>query len=591
MAGRIPTQFIDELVNRVDIVDLINARVPLKKTGRDYQACCPFHDEKTPSFTVSREKQFYHCFGCGAHGTAIGFLMEYDNMDFVEAIEELASGIGMEVPREAMEHKGPDYRPLYELMEKASRFFQQQLRRHPQAGQAVNYLKQRGLSGQIAAEFGIGFAPPGWDSLQKELGSDTKTGDQLKTTGMTIEPEESGRNPYDRFRERIMFPIRNHRGQVIAFGGRILGDGKPKYLNSPETPIFHKGQELYGLYEARKALRKIERLLVVEGYMDVVALAQFGIRNAVATLGTATTPQHLEKLFRTTSEVVFCFDGDRAGRDAATKALETSLPMMRDGREARFLFLPEGDDPDTLVRKEGEEAFTQRVANASPLSDFLFQHLAAQVDMNSLGGRARLAEMAKPLLEKLPKGVFREMMFQRLGQHVGTAVPDPTRSAPSRPSPPRQGKKNFLGTMPPVRRAIGLLISNPGFAQQQTLPQGWRSLSLPGITLLAELLDLLRAEPNLTTGAIEERWRGREEAKHLRKIAGMILSLPAEEDLAREFVDTLQTLDNQYHDQEAEYLLSKAAAEGLSQEEKKRLARVLEEKAQRPKRGTLLDEG
>ena len=300
---------------------------------------------------------------------------------------------------------------------------------------------------------------------------------------------------------------------------------------------------------------------------------------------------HLERIFRATSEVVFCFDGDRAGRDAATKALETSLPMMRDGREARFLFLPEGDDPDSLVRKEGEESFSQRVANASPLSDFLFDHLAGQVDMNSLGGRARLAELAKPLLEKLPKGLFREMMFQRLGEHVGTSVSDPTRNDRPKTTSKRPGNRNFLGTMPPVRRAIGLLISNPGFAQQQALPQSWRNLSLPGITLLAELLDLLRTEPNLTTGAIEERWRGREEARHLRKIAGMILSLPAEEDLAREFADTLQTLDNQYHDQEAEYLLNKAATQGLSGEEKQRLARVLEEKAQRPKRGTLLDEG
>ncbi|MEW8281341.1 MAG: DNA primase, partial [Candidatus Thiodiazotropha taylori] len=347
MAGKIPTHFIDQLLNRVDIVDVINRRVTLKKAGKEFQACCPFHDEKTPSFTVSPSKQFYHCFGCGAHGSAIGFLMEYDNLGFVEAVEELAQSAGLEVPREGGNEQGPDLRPLYELMEKTARFYQHQLKHHAESPAAVDYLKSRGMSGQIAASYGIGFAPPGWDNLTGTLGSDKASLERLNKCGLL---SESNGKQYDRFRNRIIFPIRDPRGRTIGFGGRVLGDDKPKYLNSPETPLFHKGRELYGLYEARQANREISNLLVVEGYMDVVALAQHNIQNAVATLGTATTHEHLELIFRNCPEVIFCFDGDRAGRDAAWKALNTSLPLMRDGREVRFLFLPQGEDPDTQVR-------------------------------------------------------------------------------------------------------------------------------------------------------------------------------------------------------------------------------------------------
>ncbi|MDH3355677.1 MAG: DNA primase, partial [Chromatiales bacterium] len=348
MSGRIPQNFIDDLINRSDIVDVVDSRVPLKKAGREYQACCPFHNEKTPSFTVSPNKQFYHCFGCGAHGTVISFLMEYENLAFVEAIKELASDVGMEIPKsEGFSNPAPRIdkavtQSLYDVMGQANKFFQQQLRQHPQAGEAVDYLKQRGLSGEIARDFGIGYAPPGWDNLIKDL-TPTPT-KQLFDAGLVIEKEGQG-SFYDRFRERIMFPIHDQRGRVIAFGGRILGDGKPKYLNSPETDIFHKGKELYGLFEARQSLKQIDRLIVVEGYMDVVALAQFGVRNAVATLGTAVTEPHLNQLFRTCSEVIFCFDGDSAGRKAAWRGLENGLPLMQKGRQIRFLFLPDGEDP------------------------------------------------------------------------------------------------------------------------------------------------------------------------------------------------------------------------------------------------------
>ncbi len=577
MAGRIPSQFIDELLSRVDIVDLINSRVPLKKAGKDYQACCPFHDEKTPSFTVSREKQFYHCFGCGAHGTSIGFLIEYDNLGFVEAVEELAGREGLEVPREAGSQQGPDHRPLYDTLEQAARIYQEQLRRHPDARRAVTYLKQRGLSGEIAAAYGIGFAPPGYDYLKDHLGRQDDGMKRLWTTGMLAESEEGRR--YDRFRDRIMFPIRNHRGKVIGFGGRLLGDGKPKYLNSPETPLFHKGRELYGLYEARRAVRKLKRLLVVEGYMDVVALAQFGIANSVATLGTATSSDHLERLFRTVNEVVFCFDGDRAGRDAGWKALETTLPLMQDGREARFLFLPEGEDPDTLIRREGQETFLQRIENATPLSSFLFDKLCEAVDMNSPEGHAQLAEMAKPLLSRLPKGVFSRMMFKRLGDLVGVDIPSPDLAGSPSPFRKRRSRPgNYLGTMPPVRRAVALLISNPWLARTEDLPGGWEHLDMPGIPLLKELLEILQSQPNLNTASLLERWRDREEGKHLNRLAVMPLAVP-EDGLEREFHDTLASLAVQPSVVEWEMLVAKAAREGLSEAEKQRISELSREKA------------
>lgn len=580
MAGKIPAQFIDELLNRVDIVDLINSRVQLKKAGRDYHACCPFHNEKTPSFTVSREKQFYHCFGCGAHNNAIGFLMEYDNLSFVEAVEELSAQAGLEVPRDSTEQSGPDYRPLYDTLEQAARFYQWQLRKHPEAGKAVNYLKQRGLTGEISAEFGIGFAPPGWDNLIRHLGQENSGVEKMRLSGMVSEPDEE--RCYDRFRDRIIFPIRNHRGQTIAFGGRILGDGKPKYLNSPETPVFHKGKELYGLYEARKALRKIERLLVVEGYMDVVALAQYGIRYAVATLGTATTAEHLERLFRTTSEIIFCFDGDRAGRDAGWKALETSLPLMRDGRETRFLFLPDGEDPDTLVRKEGSATFEQRIIHSTPLSDFLFDKLETSVDMDSLAGRARLAELARPLLNRIPRGVFREMMHKRLAERVGVdpgqlgTQPAPEQARGRRPPAKRAGAQQ---TLSPVRRAITLLLMRPELGQLPDLPLEWHSFRAPGVSLLGQLLEIVQAQPNLKAAQIIERWRGEPTFQHLERIWSRSAELPTpESDMELEFRGALQRLIEQFREQETTQLLQRVSTGEASEQEKQRLGQLLSAK-------------
>ncbi|MGB5679724.1 MAG: DNA primase, partial [Gammaproteobacteria bacterium] len=390
MAGRIPQSFIDDLIARADIVEVINARVPLKKKGREYTACCPFHNEKTPSFTVSENKQFYHCFGCGAHGTAIGFLMEYEHLDFVDAIETLAAEYHLEVPREDTPNQpGPvenRKQPLYEILEQASRLYQQQLRH---SNRAIQYLKQRGLSGEIARKYQLGYAPDGWSFLFDKLGNNTSNIESLNITGMLVEKSEN--KHYDRFRDRIMFPILDRRGRTIAFGGRIIDAGEPKYLNSPETPVFHKGYELYGFYEARQALRKLERIIVVEGYMDVVALAQHGIEYAVASLGTAMTRDQIQKLFRSVSEVIFCFDGDQAGHKAAWRALENTLPIMRDGLAARFLFLPDGEDPDSMVRKQGKAAFESRLEKAAPLSEFLFDKLLQGTAIDSMDGRARLA--------------------------------------------------------------------------------------------------------------------------------------------------------------------------------------------------------
>lgn len=518
MAGKIPQTFIDDLLNRIDIVDVIDARVPLKKAGSLYKACCPFHSEKTPSFVVTPSRQTYHCFGCGAHGTALGFLMEYEHRSYPDAIEELAASIGLEVPREGGATPRRDDRndALYPLMERAADWYQQQLRKHPDAERAVAYLKQRGLSGEIAAEYGIGFAPNDWHGLDNAF-------DEAKepwiTAGMFIKRDDG--KVYDRFRDRVMFPIRDRRGRVIAFGGRTLGDDKAKYLNSPETPIFHKGNELYGLFELRKAIRDPRRVLVVEGYMDVVALAQFGIRNAVATLGTATTREHLDTLYRVVDEVVFCFDGDNAGRQAAWRALENVFPVMQDGRQARFLFLPEGEDPDTLVRKEGKEAFEARVEKSKALSDYFFGALGDQVDLDSIDGRARLAELARPHLEKLPVGLFRELMLERLSQLVRfntTALRDRMQTPARQDDAPRR-RVTAAPTQTPIRKAISILLHDPATARKLDRVPELGDLDVPGLPLLVELLGMAWREPQLKSGVLLERFREHADFQALQRLA------------------------------------------------------------------------
>ena len=582
MAGRIPQHFIDELLNRTDIVDVIDSRVPLRKAGRDYQARCPFHEEKTPSFTVSQNKQFYHCFGCQASGNAISFLMEYEHMDFIEAVKELGHRAGMELPttdNEQPEHKtGPDLHPI---MLEATNYYCQQLKKHPTANKAIDYLKQRGLTGEIAAAFSIGFAPPGWDNLDKALGSNKQHQQQLVTTGMSITKDGGGQ--YDRFRNRIMFPIRDKRGRVIAFGGRVIDpEDNPKYLNSPESPLFHKGRELYGLFEAKQALRQIDRLLVVEGYMDVVALAQHGVRYAVATLGTALTPDHLQPLFRTSSEVVFCFDGDRAGRDAAWKALDIMLPELKDGRTARFMFLPDGEDPDSLIRQIGKQTFEEKIEHAISLSEFLLQNLSQRVDMNAIDGRARLIDLARPKLAKISNQIFKHMIITELANRTSISSAElmsllgekPATKATTRTANRQTGEARKLS---PVRSIISLLLEQPQLAQLDTNPARLRELEEPGITLLVELLELIQQQPNINCGAILEHWRDRPEGKHLSKLALSDSNIPSE-GYAHEFRDALRHLDKQRVERNYNQLLRKGESNSLSPQDKQHLTELLKEK-------------
>ena len=565
MSGKIPQNFIDELLNRTDIVDVINQRVPLKKAGREYQACCPFHTEKTPSFTVSPGKQFYHCFGCGAHGTAIGFLMDYDRLSFPEAIEELAAQQGLEIPREISFEQGPDHRPIYAMLDKVADYYRQQLRQHPEAQRAADYLQQRGLSGEVTATFQLGFAPPGWDNVLRRFGTDERSRRILIDAGLI---NQTDNKTYDRLRDRIIFPIRDGRGRVIGFGGRLLGDGKPKYLNSPETPVFHKGRELYGLYEARQAHRQLDQVLVVEGYMDVVALAQFDIRNAVATLGTATTPDHLNKLYRASNEIVFCFDGDRAGRAAAWKALQTALPLMKDGRQARFLFLPEGEDPDTLVRKIGSQAFREEVQQAQPLSEFLFARLESETDMQSIDGRARLAELARPLLGQLPAGTFRQMMEQALEQRIGVAVEVPPAPPGETPRPVRRARAQTPGTMPPIRRAVALMLQYPGIAES-SLPAGWKDIQQPGIEVLRDLHQRIMAQPQTSSAALVETTEDHRLRGHLAQLA--VAELAVQDDASEQLLGILQRLIENQRTQQRSELLKNTTPSSMSEEEKQRL--------------------
>ncbi len=585
MAGKIPQRFIDDLLARVDIVDVINRRVPLKKAGPEYKACCPFHDEKTPSFTVSPTKQFYHCFGCGAHGTAVGFVMDYDRLSFPEAIEALAEHLGLDVPHEAGSDRGPDLAPLYDTLERAARFYARQLRRHPEAGRAVDYLRRRGVSGEIALDFRIGYAPPGWDNLLRDLGRDSAAIDRLRGAGLISEPE--GGRRYDRLRDRIVFPILDARGRVVGFGGRVLDGGEPKYLNSPETPVFHKGRELYGLYQARQARQQLDRLLVVEGYMDVVALAQFGIRYAVATLGTATTPEHLEKLYHSVPEVVFCFDGDRAGRDAAWKALETALPLLREGRQARFLFLPEGEDPDTLVRQEGAAAFAERVTRAEPLSEFLFRQLATGVDMQTLDGRARLAEIARPLLARVPAGVYRELLAQRLAElvqipHLELQSSTPAGRRPARPATERFRPRSLM------QQTIALLLQNPAAAAGAAVPDELARIEAPGAVLLRDLLETLRAHPNLPTAALVERWQDDQTRRTLAKLADAPLELQPGCNTGGQLEDALRRLVRQARKAEAAALAARAPS-SLSDAEKQRLRELFTQGADESAKGGQLE--
>ncbi|WP_116474335.1 DNA primase [Zobellella maritima] len=584
MAGKIPQSFIDDLLARTDIVDLIDQRVKLKKAGKNYQACCPFHNEKSPSFTVSPDKQFYHCFGCGAHGTALGFIMEYDGLEFLDAIDELASLHGVTVPRESTgsaEHQAATKavrQDLYTRLDNINRFYQSQLK---QSQQAIDYLKGRGLSGEIVKQFAIGYAPAQWDAVKRQFARNSDAEQQLLEGGMLLK-SDNGR-VYDRFRDRIMFPIRDRKGRIIGFGGRILEQGTPKYLNSPETPVFHKGRELYGLYETRQAHRTPERILVVEGYMDVVALAQFGIDYAVATLGTSTTPDHLRLLFRTTQEVVCCYDGDRAGREAAWRALDNALPLMQDGRSLKFIFLPEGEDPDTLVRKLGAQAFEQMLNQAQDFGDFLFERLSQDNQLGGEAGQHELAKRAAEAIGRVPEGFTREGLITRLSRQLNWGENErrvrelfnrlqstATTNDQRQPNP----KKIKLT---PLRRAIALVLQYPAVAARLPAMVELTELSLPGIELLLELLDQVRRHPDMSTAQLLEHWRGHSAEQALARLA-MAEELFAGDNIEQELQDIFVVLINGYLAQRIETLQQKSnSPQGLTPTEKQELLLLLTE--------------
>jgi DNA primase len=544
MAGRIPQHFIDELIARADIVELIGSRVPLKKAGKEFKACCPFHGEKTPSFHVVPDKQFYHCFGCGVHGTAITFLMDHDHLSFVEAVEDLAARVGLEVPREEQPgaRQPPPSETLFTLLDKTAELYRRELK---DSERGKEYFKKRGLTGDTAARFSLGYAPDAWDTVLQEFGASEADRLKLLQVGLVIERERKpGVNPgyYDRFRDRVMFPIRDARGRTIGFGGRVLDKGEPKYMNSPETELFHKGQELYGLYEARQASRTLSRLLIVEGYMDVVRLHQAGITYAVATLGTATTPEHLKRVFKICQEVIFCFDGDRAGRAAAWRALENALGQVLEGRQIRFLFLPDGHDPDSLVGAEGREAFEARVGNAEALLDYLVRHLKEQNDMASRDGRGRFQEMAKSYLARIPEGAYQEQLLTAINREakIDTGLLAARQASASRSGgssrPMSVGRKNL------VRQAVQLLVHYPRIADKVRDLSALASLQRPGISLIVQLVEELHDQPCDKTAVLLERWRGRPDVEHLEKLAAMELYIADEAAAAQELSGALERL-------------------------------------------------
>ena len=587
MKGSIPRPFIDDLLTKANIVDVVNSRVKLKKAGRDYQACCPFHHEKTPSFTVSEKKQFYHCFGCGAHGNAISFLMDYDKLEFVEAIEELAAMAGLEVPyekRARSDNQRPQVgyqtkRNLYELMQKIAQFYQTQL---PLNIPAQSYLQQRGLSAEIIARFQIGFVPNALDTVLREFGTNREEQQKLLDLGMLSRNERG--NIYDKFRHRIMFPIRDKRGRTVAFGGRVLGDEKPKYLNSPETITYHKGSELYGLYEALQVDDEPAKLLVVEGYMDVVALAQFGVDYAVASLGTSTTSEQIQLLFRSTEQVICCYDGDRAGRDAAWRALENALPYLQDGRQIKFIFLPDGEDPDSYIRRYGKEKFEEYIDGAQSLTEFLFAHLNPQVDFSSKEGRGKLAALAVPLIRQIPGEALRLSLRNSLAQKLGifdqsqleSLIPQQAHQAAA----PHADKLKMKQT--PMRLVVSLLLQNPHLVNRIT-EAGLAALRAEaGYELLEQLATLCRAREGITTGQILEHFRDTPYSRPLEILATWEHLLDDTE-MLNAFSQNYRRLNIQAIERDIEMLIAKERAEGLSEQERQVLVKLITSKEMQKK--------
>ena len=524
MAGKIPQDFIDELLTRTDIIDVIDAYVPLKKAGKNHKACCPFHEEKTPSFNVNQDKQFYYCFGCTASGTAITFLMEHLRIGFVEAIEDLASRAGMEIPREAYSSgdSSSASNKLYELLESITEYYTNELKNNKNTNNIINYIKKRNINNETRVEFELGFAPPGWDNLVSNFGKSKETIKLLVDAGVIIKNDRG--SYYDRFRNRLIFPIRDQRGRVIGFGGRVLGDETPKYLNSPETQIFQKGRELYGLFQARKALRDLKDIYIVEGYMDVIALAQFGIKNVVATLGTAATFEHIGKLFRITNKLIFCFDGDKAGKKAAWRALENSLSLLKNGRQVYFIFLPNNEDPDTFVNKNGKNAFIN-TEMLTPLSDFLFNSISHNINLEILEGRSEMINKTLPYLAKLPLDPYKDIIIKELSKITGYEVNDiqkqlsiPEKSDFKELKNNNKKVENNRG-IEKIRWLIRCLLHQPSLALNVESTESLLALESSGIDFLCELIQLIKKNPNITLAGILENWRDSKFEKRLCELA------------------------------------------------------------------------
>ena len=569
MSGRIPREFIDELLVRVDIVDLIDSHVPLKKTGMNYVARCPFHTEKTPSFSVNRNKQFFHCFGCGASGNAISFLMDFSHLDFVEAVEDLASFAGIDVLRESVNHqagsKKNDLNSLYVVMEQVASFYVEQLRASPKA---VDYLKARGVKGEVARDFMLGYAPDKWSALAEQFSQKL-----LIDAGLLVNKDDG--QVYDRFRGRIMFPIRDKRARIIGFGGRVLDDSLPKYLNSPETPLFHKGKEVYGLYELLEKNSKPPRILIVEGYMDVIALAQYGINYAVAALGTAASQAHLDLLFRFSSELVFCFDGDRAGREAAWRVMDSAFSSLKEGRSCRIMLLPQSHDPDSLIREEGLDKFVERIQTAQALSDYFFEHVSEELNLSEMEGRAQLIGKAKPYLEKLPEGVFKEMMFARLKELSRVMTLNNLDNAVAvglNLKKPRQQELNRLSS---ARVAIALLLQNPRLADSvEQKDIDWSGLEFRGIELFKNILQVILDKKSVNTAVLIEYYRDSVEEKSVKALA--LLDVFVSDDKIEEvFGDALKVLLKQGREAGIARLQAKAQSKGLDSQEQDMLVKML----------------
>jgi DNA primase len=581
MSGLIPQHFINDLIARIDIVEVIGKRIEIKKAGKEFKAICPFHDDSNPSLTISSTKGFYHCFSCGAHGTALGFLMDYEHLGFVEAIESLSSDLGIDIPYEKNSKPPKRNNDLFVFMDKIQEHYQNNLKNNKKA---IDYLKKRGINGKTAKRFNIGYAPHGWQNILDHFGQSNSEIKQLLSLGLIIKKDNN--EHYDRFRNRIIFPIRDNRGRFIGFGGRILNQDQPKYLNSPETPLFHKGKELYGLYECQQAIRNIKKIVVVEGYMDVIGLAQHGVNYAVASMGTATTADHFTRLFRLTDFICFCFDGDQAGLDAAWRALENALPHIREGRQIKFVFLPNGEDPDSYIRNNSAADFEKQLKAGADLSDFLIDKIAQNIDIKSIDGKARLAEKAKPLISQIPKGIFKELIIEKLSEFIGLSPKKLkiliTQNAKRNSIKFRNNKVTYNKTAQKknkespsiIKKAITLVLNYPEIVKNID-DFSTNDQNKPGTEILKKLIDTIKEEPKINTAGLIERWRDDKEGKYLGQLAITELPENTEFDALTELKNCFLLLEKIYYKERINILIDKQSKNELSAKEKNELGKLI----------------